>query len=492
MSNKATTLRLVREYERKYANDPVGWIRECINFDGLKLPWLTSQQEEVANNLVTYKNICVSSGTGIGKSAIVALLIQWFLVTHPMSKVPTTAPSAKQLYDILWSEIGIWLSRNKLKSLYKLRKGKLSIMHFPEWFAVARTVPKDKRQLNDTLAGFHGQGGVLNCIDEASGVPDPVFTALAGAMTNEQSYIILISNPVSTGGFYYDTITDTEGKGKNFKVMFYSSKESPLVDDSYEEFVINRWGKDSPMYKAKILGLPIAEYDSVVVSPDVFDEIVNGQKSMTPGSYTLGVDVGGGGPDPTVFCFMCGNSIYKWEEYPRTDPTWVSDKIVQVWKSLFQGKMFICIVDAHGIGAGVYSNLLKENLFPVIGFIGPQQSAHPTMFDSKRVEGYYNLHNTFNELQFPAAPPKRLKKELANLKFIYGDGPIKMEPKRSFKSRLGFSPDYADTLMMATMAKVLGSPTSGILVPKPTANILDRLSIKRRDSKFGKYDKFIT
>lgn len=491
MSDKAKVLNLTRNLAEKYRYDPIGWIKENITFDGLKLDWLTSQQEKIITNLVEHKNICVSSGTGTGKTATMALLIQWFLCTHLMCKIPTTAPSGKLLNDILWAEVGVWLNRNKLKSIYKLNKGKLAIKYFPEWFAVARTVPKDQRQLNDTLAGFHGQEGILNIIDEASGVPDPVYTALVGAMTDENSYIALISNPVSTGGFYYDTITDPEGKGKDFKTMFFSSKDSPLVDPSYEEFVINRWGKDSAMYKAKILGLPIAEYDSVVVPPEVFDEIVNSQKAMMSGAYTLGVDVGGGGPDPTVFCFKCGNSIYKWEQYPKTDPTWVSDQIIRTWRSQFQGKIFVCIVDAHGIGAGVYSNLLKANLFSVIGFIGPQKSAHPTMFENQRVEGYYNLHKCFNELQFPAPPPERLKKELANLKFNYGEGVIKMEPKKTLKSRLGFSPDFADCLMMTMIADVFGAPCAGSLITGEATNILKKLVVKKRTSKYGKFQKFV-
>lgn len=473
-----------------YGNDPVGWINKFINFDGLKLDKLTWQQEEIATSLVEHKNIAVSAGGGIGKTALMAMLIQWFLITHPLAKIPTTAPTAKQLHDILWSEVSLWLKRNRLRDMYETRKGRLFIKGFPEWYAVARTVSKDTHELNDTLAGFHARH-LLIIVDESSGVPDPVFTALTGAMTDKNSYIVLISNPVSTGGFYYDTITDPEGKGKNFKVLFYSAKDSPLVDPTFEEFIITRYGKDSPMYKAKVLGLPIGEYDSVVVPPDVFDEVVNANKGFDTGAYVLSVDVGGSGPDATVFCYRCGRSFYKWETFDKTDPTYVSDLIISRWQTDFQGKPFTCVVDAHGIGAGVYSNLTKANKFPVIGFIGPQKAFHQEMFQDKRAEGFYHLHKNFKDFQFPVPPPQRLKKELANLKFDYSAGPIKMEDKRSFKKRLGFSPDYADAMMMSCAVENFTALSASRKVSKRAVSILSALRQRSRETKYGKFGKFV-
>jgi len=480
----------VKNLARVYGNDPIAWIRDFITFDGLKLNWLTWQQAEIAEALVEHKNICVSAGGGIGKTALMAILIQWFLVTHPFSKVPTTAPTAKQLHDILWSEVLLWLKRNKLRDMYETRRGKLFIKGFPEWYAVARTVSKDTHELNDTLAGFHAQH-LLILVDEASGVPDPVFTALTGAMTDKNSYIVLISNPVSTGGFYYDTITDPEGKGKNFKVLFYSAKESPLVDPSFEEFIVTRYGKDSPMYKAKVLGLPIGVYDSVVVTPDVFDEVVSANTGFDTGAYILSVDVGGSGPDATVFCYRCGKSFYKWETFDKTDPTYVSDLILSRWQTNFQGKAFTCVVDAHGIGAGVYSNLAKVNKFPVIGFIGPQKAFHTEMFQDKRSEGFYRLHKDFKTFHFPVPPPQRLKKELANLKFDYSSGPIRMEDKKAFKKRLGFSPDYADAMMMSCAVDNFAAAIIPRKVTKRTASILSSLKQRSKKAKYGKFGRFI-
>lgn len=480
------TLKLCEKLQARYENDPVGWIHEFISFDGLKYNRLTDQQVQIAEALVRHKNVCVSAGGGIGKTALTAMLILWFLCTHPMSKIPTTAPTGAQLHDVLWSELALWLRRCRLSRIFKLRKRVLYVGDFREWFAVARTIPKDKKDVNDTMAGFHAPY-ILCCVDEASGVPDQVFTAIEGALTDRNSYVILISNPVSTGGYYYDTITDPENKGKKYKVLYFDSRESPLVDPEFEERIISRWGKNSAMYIAKVTGRPISEYDSVVVAPQVFDDVVSRNTALDRGQIILSCDVGGGS-DLTVLCYRIGSSVFKWEELNNVDPTYIADYIKLVHESQFNSAAFAVVVDGHGIGAGVYSELKKYNRFPVYKFVGPEKAYRSDMFDIRRTEGYYNLHKKFTQLNFPTPPPQRLKKELANLKFLYGQGQIKMEPKETFRRRVGCSPDYADALMMNLTVDVAAEFAAPKLVSRRTISVMRRLHTK---SDLGKYQKFM-
>ncbi len=456
---KESVLKICKLLSNNYRNDFKRFVNETINFDGLTHKGLTFQQEDIANNLIKYKDVCVSAGGGIGKSALAALLIIWFLPTHLFSKVPTTAPSRKQLKDVLWSEIAFWIRRFKYKEIFELFTERLTIKGFSEWYAVARTVPKegDVNAINDTLAGFHGKGDddLFIVVDEASGVPDPVFTAIEGALTSG-AYVLLISNPVSIGGYYYDTINDPQGKGKSYKVLYYDARESPLVSKEFEQRIIDRYGKDSPMYIAKILGKPVTRLQSVVVTPDRFDYTVSSNKLRFDGEIVLSVDVGGKNidSDPAIFCHKIGASIVRWDEYYGVTPTDIADEILRVYERLYKGKKFKCIVDGIGPGAGVVSNLQKFNRFPVIAFIGSEKSNSPNMYGDKRSEGYYELSKNFEHLHFPAKVPDRLKKELANLFFDLSDGTIKMEPKKKFIGRLGFSPDNADALMMANSVDI--------------------------------------
>ena len=58
----------------------------------------------------------VRSGHGIGKSAVESWAVIWFLSTRPFPKIPCTAPTQHQLWDILWAEVAKWLRSNPVLS----------------------------------------------------------------------------------------------------------------------------------------------------------------------------------------------------------------------------------------------------------------------------------------------------------------------------------------------------------------------------------------
>lgn len=483
-----------------YGYDFKRWVEEQIVFDGLKLDSLTWQQIEIAQELIDKKRVCVAAGGGIGKSAVAALLVIWFLGCHPYARIPTTAPNRQLLKDVLWAEIGKWIKRCRHASIYDLKTEKMYIKGFREWYAVARTVPKESDKINDTMAGFHAPW-MLSIVDEASGVPDGVYTALEGAMTEENAFILLISNPVSTGGYYYDTINDTEGKGSQFKVLFYSSIESPLVDASFAESIIVRYGIDSPMYRSKVLGLPINELDTVIVAPSAFDRVTQNNREHYDGPVTIAIDVGGdSGKDPSIFSFRKGMSIFLWEEFLGKDEVFLYNECLAM-RNRFPQVRFI--VDANGIGAGLYSQLANTAGVEVYGFIGSKRPEDELAVDdtkatidkqiqqmylNNRTRGYHRLQRIFPSLHFPVSPPTRLKKELANLMLVFNSGkPIEMEPKIKFKKRLGFSPDYADSLMMSVFLDVVSGKIAYNAPPHKALKIFSRLA---KPSAFVDRSKF--
>jgi len=381
------------------------------------------------------------------------MLILWFLITHPGARIPTTAPSHKQLIDVLFGEISKWLNRCSLKAFYRLLSSKIHIVDHPEWYAVARTVPKDNRLVNGTLAGFHAES-LLIVVDEAADVPDGVYTALDGAMTTKNCYIILISNPVSTGGYFYDTITDPEGKGAGFKVMNLSCIESPLVSRAFIDQIIARYGKDSPMYRSKVLGESISLFENIVVSPKLFDEVVNFQTDRHGGKVVLGIDYGGM-HDDIVICHRVGDSFVRWDDYSGVDEEFMIPEVVSIVDRLYPKEDVAVVVDGIGEGAGFARMLEKAAMgkFEVIIHKGSEKSEQSDMYKNQRAERYYKVKKNFRNYHFPVKPPERLKKELANLLFLNVDGPMELEAKKRFVSRLGFSPDHADAMSMTEMSE---------------------------------------
>ena len=476
---KTQALRVCQEVSNKYYNDALGWVSEYISFPDGKGP--TPQQKEILKALSGDRFVVASGGGGIGKTATAVWAGLWGLTAHPEAAIGVTAPVGPQLESVLWPEFDVWLSRCSLSPVIKYTYRSITIKGFAKWSIFKRVAQKEKKDVSDTLAGLHGPW-VLYIVDEAAGVRTQVFTAIDGAMTQEESRALLISNPTSGSGYFYDTLQGDMG----YKVLQFSALDSPLVTPEYEKNIIQRWGKDSPMYRIKVLGLPTDESAFAVVSPSTFDEVVGANKRICGGDIVAGIDPGGEGVDPTICCISQGDSLIDWWSFSESDPDALAYTFIRRLESLTSRATVI--VDAVGIGFGLYKALERLSPFKVIKYEGSSASDHPEMFYPRRAQVYWKLREDFPNLQFPTPPPERLKKELANLRFDFDPkGRISMESKKKFRSRMGFSPNNADAL---SLTRVI-SAFSWAIKPDRMAGVRTLDTMVLGDNTYGQYGRFM-
>jgi len=203
-----------------WRDDPLLFVHDCIQVTPSK------QQHELLVNFAKHKRTTIRSGHGTGKDGSASWIIIWFLVTRLNAKVICTAPTARQLSDILWSEISKWLRQSSVADEFVIQKDKIYCKHNPkEWWARAVSVSakSSKDEQAETLAGFHGDHMLIVC-DEASGIPDPVYIPLEGAMTQEDNKCLMIGNMTKTRGYFYDTHFHSELK-KNWYRLHWDSRE---------------------------------------------------------------------------------------------------------------------------------------------------------------------------------------------------------------------------------------------------------------------------
>src|SRR3972149_805832 len=84
----------------KLQSNPLLFVNKFL---GKEKPWI--KQTEIMNSVLNYPKTTVRSGQGIGKTFIASLIFLWFILTHKNSVVITTAPSFRQVEEILWREI---------------------------------------------------------------------------------------------------------------------------------------------------------------------------------------------------------------------------------------------------------------------------------------------------------------------------------------------------------------------------------------------------
>jgi hypothetical protein len=144
----------------------------------------THQQEKALWAVSPGNHISIRSGHGVGKTALLAWLILWFVCTRFDARIPCTASTYSQLRDILWPEIAKWMGNLPLQYQQMLEWQTERIIwkeRKETWFAVARTA---RKEAPEALQGFHGDN-LMFVVDEASGVPSEIFEVAGGALTKE-------------------------------------------------------------------------------------------------------------------------------------------------------------------------------------------------------------------------------------------------------------------------------------------------------------------
>lgn len=258
--------RLKPEYESRYAIGLLmrgkAWDKFCESVRpywfqeyraGLELTWqqsLALHGVEKALRGEVPARISIVSGHGIGKSTLLAILILWFLWVHPMSQVACTSPSKEQMYDVLWKELSKWLEKmpKGMSALYIWEAAHIRMVEAPQvWFARAKTSSKEN---TEALAGVHADW-VLMAVDEASGVEEPIFETMEGALTSGNVLVFLISNGTRSLGYFFDTHHKDAERWQNYQ---FDSEESPRVDQKYVDGIIEKYGKDSVQYAIRVQG----------------------------------------------------------------------------------------------------------------------------------------------------------------------------------------------------------------------------------------------
>lgn len=240
----------------------------------------------------------VRSGHGSGKTASLACMALWHLLCYPKSNTMITAPKIEQVKNAAWKEMAdaVDLIRRGreawIADYVAFEAERVCIKHYKQqWFIFAKTAPRGSPE---NLAGMH-RDWYLVIADEASGIPDPNFAVITGALTDARNRMLMLSQPTRPSGFFYDSHHKLAAhNGGVWNSIRMDSRMSPLVSKSFieekrqeyteEEFTIKVLGEFPEQRDGYLLGRPHAEacFGRVAVRED------------EPHGFLLSVDVGAG------------------------------------------------------------------------------------------------------------------------------------------------------------------------------------------------------
>jgi len=433
------------EFLAKCKEDPIFFVKHVI---GVEPTW---QQAKILEAIKPHgAKVSVRSGHGIGKTAALSWAMLWFLLTQPSEKetlrIPCTAPSSHQLFDILWPEMSIW--SNKMHDSFSQHLDHIGDTywirgHREERFAVARTARKEKPE---ALAGFHGDH-MMFVIDEASGVEEAIFETAEGALSTRGSRVLMTSNPTRTDGYFYRSQVKER---EYWTALNFSSLDSPLVDPMFPEKMERRYGADSSVYRVRVLGEFPEGSENTVIPLTNIEAAVNRDVRYDGSERIAGIDIARGGGDANAIVIRRGGEIVFADRWWSMDLMVTTGRIMKHYK---EGLFDIAYVDSIGLGAGV-ADRLAEQYVPVIPIQVSEQASHQELYNRLRDELWFLSRDFFAEkncsFHKDLNPDLReaLIGELASVTYTYtSNGKLKVEGKDELKKRLGkdgLSPNLAD------------------------------------------------
>lgn len=279
--------------------DPAGWARFYRVF-------LWSLQLAVAASVAANKRTIVRSAAGIGKSYLSAVIVCWWVTTHPVNEVYvwTTAPVGDQVSGILWEDIRKLHKRLGLPG----RIGLDNKWRIDGVLVASGRKPADKADGADddpdTGQGFHRRF-LLVVLDDAGGLGSWLWDAAENITTGDDCRILGTGNPDHAGSRFAQLCDHplwTAFKASLFDSPNFTGEYVPddirpmLTSRAWQEGRLLDWGADDRRYLSKVLAEFPSDHPDQVISAAALAECFfpepRAASELVP--VELGVDVGGG------------------------------------------------------------------------------------------------------------------------------------------------------------------------------------------------------
>jgi hypothetical protein len=393
----------------------------------------------------------VSSGRGIGKSALVSWLILWMLSTRIGSTVIVSANSEAQLRSVTWGELTKWQAMIINSHWWEISATKIVPA---QWLTelVERDLKKGTRywaaegklwseENPDAYAGVHNHDGMMLIFDEASGIADAIWAVGAGFFTENilDRYWFAFSNPRRNSGYFFETF--------NSKRDFWQTRQIDArtvegTDKQVYEQIIAEYGEDSIQARVEVYGdFPSAGEDQFISPMIVEDAFKRPKYKDETAPIVIGVDPARGGLDSTVIVVRRGRDIVAIKRYKGEDTMSIVGRVID---AIDEYKPTLTVIDEGGLGYGILDRLTEQR-YKVRGVNFGWKAKNPVMWGNKRAEMWGAMREWLRTASIPQ--DKMLKDDLVGpMKKPNSAGTIFLEGKKEMKSRGLASPDAADAL----------------------------------------------
>lgn len=396
--------------------------------------------------------MATASGRGIGKSALVSWLILWMLSTRIGSTTIVSANSEAQLRSVTWAEITKWAALLINSHWFELSATRVMPA---KWLAelVERDLKKGTRywavegrlwseENPDSYAGVHNHDGVMVIFDEASGIPDAIWSVTAGFFTENtpNRFWCAFSNPRRNEGYFFEAF---HAKRNFWATQNIDAREVEDTDKAVYEQIIAEYGAESSQAKIEVYGQFPSDGDDQFISPSLVDEAATrGRYKDELAPRVIGVDPARSGADSTVIVVRQGRDLVAIRRYQGEDTMATVGRVID---AIEEFQPALVVLDEGGLGYGILDRLKEQRYKVVRGVNFSWKSKTPAMYANKRAELWGSMREWLQTASIPA--DRQLKADLTGPhQKPNSSGSIQLEAKKDMKARGLASPDAADAL----------------------------------------------
>lgn len=405
--------------------------------------------------------IAIAGGVGPGKSALMAWLADWALVTCVDTRGRITANTGPQITTATWPEITKWrrmslwaewfeTGNRMIRSIEPARKD--------SWRLDALTWDEHKPE---AFAGFHNAGRrIFYGFDESAGIARSIFVEsegiLSGAEDTEIIWVVM-GNPTRTDGEFRTFFAGGKNAGK-WKSWHIDTRTTRMSDKAQIKEWIDTYTLDSDFVRVRVLSQFPRAGSTQFISEDLVTAAAAAEREASGTLYDpliLGVDVARYGDDKAVLRFRRGRDARTIRpiKYRGLDNMQLAARVAEAHERFRPDMIFI---DEGGNGAGVVDRCRYLGL-PVTGvsFGAEPDRTQVTQqgavgYANKRAEMWGTMKEWLRGGMIDDDP--ELKADLPAVEYGYvmrnARDVIILERKEDMKKRGLSSPDDGDALAL--------------------------------------------
>lgn len=370
--------------------------------------------------------LAVASGHGVGKSALVSIIILWGFSTAPDTRGVVTANTETQLKTKTWAELGKWYNMFIAKEHFTLTATAL----FSKDPSRERTWRIDMIPWSEknpaAFAGLHNKGKRLFLLmDEASEIPDIIHEVAEGAMTDADTEIIwlMFGNPTRNSGRFKEAFKG--GRFASFwKTFQLDSRTVKITNKKRLDQWIEAYGEDSDFVRIRVKGeFPRKGLMEFFSAEDIDLAMSREVTTSIADPLAISVDVARYGMNNSVIAFRKGRDA---RSIPRRTFNGLStvELAQEVYNANAQYHGDGIMIDGGGVGGGVVDFCRHQHLFVYEVQFGGKDVIHNTVWGNTG-EKYANnraaIYGAFRSWLRTGALPNdpELKRQMLSIRYTY-------------------------------------------------------------------------